>query len=77
VQLRPEKRDRAGEQDVQNILRAGAEHGTGRGLALEHNAAEVAVTRGWVGFDEEKVVVLRERDRELKRWLSMTLHKVC
>jgi len=61
VQLRPEKRDRAGEQDVQNILRAGAEHGTGRGLALEHNAAEVAVTRGWVGFDEEKVVVLREK----------------
>ncbi|KAI9880461.1 MAG: hypothetical protein M1830_002813 [Pleopsidium flavum] len=61
VQVRPEKRDRALEQDIPNVSRAGVEYGTGRGTALEQDVAELAVTRGWVGFDEEKVVVLQEQ----------------
>lgn len=36
--------------------------GNGLGLALENMSNELALMRGWVGFDDERVVVLRERD---------------
>ena len=36
--------------------------GNGLGLAFENVSNELALMRGWVGFDEEQVVVLRERE---------------
>ena len=40
-----------------------ARRGDGLGLALESRTVdEMSVVRGWVGFDEENVVILRERE---------------
>ncbi|GAB7354806.1 hypothetical protein MBLNU459_g5197t2 [Dothideomycetes sp. NU459] len=67
VQVRPEVRDRDRLGTVQAITEteiiseAIAARGNGLGLALEHRLDEASMTRGWVGFDEEKVVVLREK----------------
>lgn len=38
-----------------------SQRGSGLGLALEAKEEEMSITRGWVGFDEENVVVLREK----------------
>ncbi len=43
------------------VSEAIARRGNGLGLALEETVDDMAVTRGWVGFDEENVVVLREQ----------------
>ena len=61
VEVRPEPRDDALVEDVDEVSQSGTKRSTVRGFAHELNMAELAVTPGWVGFDEEKVVVLRER----------------
>ncbi|KIW13616.1 hypothetical protein PV08_08807 [Exophiala spinifera] len=38
--------------------------GTGLGLALHEMKRELGLTRSWVGFDDEQVVVLGERDQK-------------
>lgn len=44
-----------------NITEAIARRGSGLGLALVQTKAEESITRGWVGFDEENVVVVKEQ----------------
>lgn len=56
VQLRPENR-----ADTDALTTAIAARGDGLGLALEHRFDETSMTRGWVGFDDERVVVLKEK----------------
>lgn len=56
VQLRPENR-----ADTDALTTAIAARGNGLGLALEHRFDETSMTRGWVGFDDERVVVLKEK----------------
>jgi hypothetical protein len=67
VQIRPERPASASASlsntsklnDLTPAIRA---RGKGLGLALEHrNVDETSMTRGWVGFDDEKVIVLREK----------------
>jgi hypothetical protein len=48
--------------NVAGLSKAIARRGDGLGLALESRGVdEMNVVRGWVGFDEENVVVLREQ----------------
>lgn len=58
VQLRPDNR---ADQDADVLSTAIAARGNGLGLALEHRFDETSMTRGWVGFDEERVIVLKEK----------------
>lgn len=59
VQIRPEKQSHASTDSLSGAIEA---RGDGLGLALEHRAVdETSMTRGWVGFDDEKVVVLKEK----------------
>lgn len=39
-----------------------SQRGTGLGLALKETEREMGIMRGWVGFDDENVVVLKERN---------------
>lgn len=50
------------ELDLGLVSEAIGRRGSGLGLALENVSNELALMRGWVGFDDEQVVVLRERD---------------
>ena len=45
-----------------SIMAAVAKRGNGVGLALQEMSRELAFTRQWVGFDDEQVVVMGERD---------------
>ncbi|KAJ9638609.1 hypothetical protein H2204_004085 [Knufia peltigerae] len=47
------------------VTAALARRGTGLGLALHEMKRELSLTRSWVGFDDEQVVVLGERDQKL------------
>jgi hypothetical protein len=67
VQIRPEKKRRKSHPDenqasLEDLNDAISRRGTGLGLALEARASmeDFGLVRGWVGFDEENVVVLRE-----------------
>ncbi|KAL2353294.1 F-box domain-containing protein [Cryomyces antarcticus] len=62
VQVRPEQRV-AEVQNLSPVAQAIAQRGSGLGLALEHRVDDLSVTRRWVGFDEENVVVLREKSQ--------------
>ena len=58
VQLRPD----TGAADTCAITTAGAARARGsRHACLDHYANETSTTRGWVGFDDERVVVLKEK----------------
>lgn len=57
VQIRPQKP----RKDTDSLSEAINARGQGLGLALECRIDETSLTRGWVGFDDEKVVVLKER----------------
>jgi hypothetical protein len=48
---------------IADLSSAIARRGDGLGLALEsrNNMDEMSIVRGWVGFDEENVVILREK----------------
>ena len=53
-----------GSGEVDRISSAVTARGHGLGLALEYGKAdldETSMIRGWVGFDEENVIVLKER----------------
>jgi hypothetical protein len=50
-------------QSLASLSNAIARRGDGSGLALgSRSIDEMSVVRGWVGFDEENVVILRERE---------------
>ncbi|ORY10572.1 F-box domain-containing protein [Clohesyomyces aquaticus] len=40
-----------------------SQRGSGLGLALGERLDDLSVTRGWVGFDDENVIVLREKEQ--------------
>ena len=61
VRIRPEEGLSSKNLDV--LSNAISQRGSGLGLALEHNFEDLSVTRGWVGFDEENVIVLREKSQ--------------
>jgi len=48
---------------LSGVTAALARRGSGLGLALQDLKRELGLTRRWVGFDEEQVVVLGERDQ--------------
>ena len=54
-----EIKPRSGALDVATAI---ARRGSGLGLALKEMRRELALTRRWVGFDDEQVVVMGERD---------------
>ena len=47
---------------VLDVMAAVAKRGNGLGLALQEMERELAFTRRWVGFDDEQVVIMGERD---------------
>jgi hypothetical protein len=57
IRIIPEK------PDLAVVAGAIARRGDGLGLALHDMQRELALTRSWVGFDDEQVVVLGERCR--------------
>ncbi|KAF2811679.1 F-box domain-containing protein [Mytilinidion resinicola] len=61
VRLRPE--NGVSSQNLDAISDAILQRGFGLGLALEHKMESMSVTRGWVGFDDENVIVLREKSQ--------------
>jgi hypothetical protein len=61
IQVRPEKS--ASAVGLETLSEAISQRGPGLGLALEHRFDDTAVTRGWVGFDEENVIVLQEKSQ--------------
>ena len=61
VEVRPGKSDYSDEEIGNDSLAVNIPRSSVRRLDAVRNAAELAVTPGWVGFDEEKVVVLREK----------------
>jgi len=61
VRIRPEEGLSSKNLDV--LSNAISQRGYGLGLALEHKFEDLSVTRGWVGFDEENVIVLREESQ--------------
>ncbi|KAF2491580.1 hypothetical protein BU16DRAFT_584818 [Lophium mytilinum] len=61
VRLRPE--NGVASQNLAAISDAILQRGSGSGLALEHKMESMSVTRGWVGFDDENVIVLREKSQ--------------
>jgi hypothetical protein len=66
VRIQPEKKSSVSssteDKDLQSLNDAIARRGHGLGLALEARSRmeDLGTVRGWVGFDEENVVVLRE-----------------
>jgi hypothetical protein len=49
---------------LSGVAAALVRRGSGLGLALHEMKRELGLTRRWVGFDEEQVVVLGERDQK-------------
>lgn len=60
VRIRPEK-SKTEKHGLEDDFHHGTWRGTRFGVAAGHDVEEVATTKGWVGFDEEKVIVLREK----------------
>ena len=65
VQIRPEAvRRRSSTYSHESRSDSGAARGSSLGLALRHGKSvseDTSMIRGWVGFDEENVVVLKEK----------------
>ncbi|KAI9695537.1 MAG: hypothetical protein M1820_008550 [Bogoriella megaspora] len=55
VRVSPDSKQSPGSSDTADLHRAGSD------LALRNKLDDVSITKGWVGFDEEQVVVLREK----------------
>ncbi|KAH0541865.1 hypothetical protein FGG08_003670 [Glutinoglossum americanum] len=62
VQVRPEKRTHLGSPGTDSLSKAISMRGRGLARTLESWSDEATLTKGLVGFDDEKVVVLRERE---------------
>lgn len=60
VKLRPENQD-IGSQAPDHSVGEKIGHGIRIGSSMRSSYEEVATNRGWVGFDEEKVIVLGEK----------------
>ncbi|OJD31491.1 f-box domain containing protein [Diplodia corticola] len=60
IRIRPEKRTPL-RSDSDHPSDDDALHNSNVGFVLEKPLDETTVTKGWIGFDEEKVIVLRER----------------
>lgn len=60
---KPSVRITAEKPDLNVVAEAIARRGDGLGLALHDMQKELALTRSWVGFDDEQVVVLGERHK--------------
>ncbi|KAJ9622446.1 hypothetical protein H2203_006668 [Taxawa tesnikishii (nom. ined.)] len=62
VQIRPERRSKE-RACTDSLTHAIAARGDGLGLALGEveRFDETSLTRGWIGFDEENVIVLKEK----------------
>ncbi|CAF9912245.1 MAG: hypothetical protein ALECFALPRED_008012 [Alectoria fallacina] len=61
VQVRPEKNTATSETKIENTLRAHISAVAGAGSMRMRAFDDSTVTQGWVAFDEEKVVLLREK----------------
>lgn len=61
VRVRPERSNATIETKSENELRAQVGAVTGPSLARDQALDDSTVTHGWVAFDEEKVVLLREK----------------
>ena len=60
VQVQPERKQH--ERVNADLLEHRSRDSTGAIGRLRHGFDELEVTKGWVGFDEEKVIVLQEKD---------------
>ncbi|KAH7046683.1 F-box domain-containing protein [Macrophomina phaseolina] len=61
IRIRPEKRISSAADSTS--FHHNADHiSAGLRSPLKRNLDEVAVTKGWIGFDEEQVIILRERN---------------
>ena len=61
IQVRPERAAATG--DSNTLSQVTSKRGFGLGLALDHRFDDTSITRGWVGFDEENVIVLQEKSQ--------------
>lgn len=61
VQVRPESSKYLPNTDPGSGSLRATSHGSSYGSALGHSMYDQAMARGWVGFDDEKVIVLREK----------------
>jgi hypothetical protein len=62
VQLRPENKDKLNSDDVDLSMESMADHLTSSGSRHETRSDDTSLARGWIGFDEENVIVLKEKD---------------
>lgn len=63
VQVRPEISKYLTDTDLGTASFPATSHGSSYGSALPHSIYNEAMAGGWVGFDDEKVIVLREKGR--------------
>lgn len=61
VQVRPESSKCLPDTKLGSEASSASSHGTSYGSVLGHSMYDLAMARGWVGFDDEKVIVLREK----------------
>lgn len=61
VQVRPEIRKYQPQTNPGNGSDSSSPQGRNDGLVFAHRVCDMATARGWVGFDDEKVIVLREK----------------
>ena len=61
VQVRPESSKYLPHLNVGDESDPASPYGTYHGFVLGHSMCGLAKARGWVGFDDEKVIVLREK----------------
>ncbi|OCK74826.1 hypothetical protein K432DRAFT_338410 [Lepidopterella palustris CBS 459.81] len=61
VRIQPE--EDISSKPLDSLSDAISQRGSGLGLAPEHRFGDLSVTRGWVGFDEENVIFLREKSQ--------------
>lgn len=65
VQLRPEKRSttQASQTGLELVNHVNARRSSPSGPGAEDLTCELTLTRGWIGFDDENVVVLKEQSQ--------------
>ena len=61
VQVKPEGGKHLRHENQGNGSESSFQHGTCHGIELGHSVCDLTMTMGWVGFDDEKVIVLREK----------------
>ena len=66
IQITPDKRKEEMSQQLDSRTTSVAHRGEHLSLLTRANANAIPLTRGWVGLDDESVVVLREREHGLQ-----------